>query len=51
MKKTTKQSAAYKQGMKEGKTGKTGSKAHEKKESSSFKKKEAAGERAAKKRK
>jgi hypothetical protein len=44
-------SKAYKEGFKEAKTGKTGSKAHEKKESKSYKKKEAAGERAAKKRK
>lgn len=35
---------AYKQGVKEAKTKKTGSKAHEKKESAPFKKQEKAGE-------
>lgn len=41
-------SNAFKQGFKEGKTGKSGSKAHEKGESKSFKKAEAKGEKASK---
>ena len=40
---------AFKQGQKEAKTGKSGSKMHEKKESKSFKKAESAGAKSVKK--
>lgn len=40
---------AFKQGQKEAKTGKSGSKAHEKKESTAFKKMEKKGEMSVKK--
>ena len=43
--------SGYKQGFKEAKTGKSGSKAHEGKESSKFKAAEKKGEKAAMKRK
>ena len=40
---------AYKEGKKEGKTGKSGSKMHEKKESASYKRMEMKGEKSVKK--
>ena len=42
---------AYKEGMKEAKTGKSGSKLHEKKESKAYKASEMKGEKAVKKKK
>lgn len=42
---------AFKEGVKEAKTGKSGSKMHEKKESASYKKAEMKGEKSAKRKK
>lgn len=44
-------SKAFKEGMKEAKTGKSGSKLHEKKESKSYRKAEMKGEKSVKKKK
>lgn len=42
-------SKGFKEGVKEAKTGKSGSKAHEKKETKAFRKKEMSGEKSVKK--